>query len=574
MMEFVRFVGKYKKYAVLVPICVIGEVIMEILIPFVMAKIVDIGVIAQAGVPYIVRVGGIMIIMSVISLIFGVIAGRLAAKVAMGFAKNIRAALFNKVQDFSFTNIDRFSTASLITRMTTDVTNVQNAFMMFIRVAVRAPFMLIGGVIMAMITNQRLSGVFLLAIPILAICLYLIIKYSYSRFEIVLKRYDNLNLNVQENLIGIRVVKSFVREDYENNKFDGNAKTLKDAQIYAEKLIILNMPIMQIVIYCSILAVLWFGSSMIIRGNMEIGQLASFLTYIMQILMSLMMISFVFIMIIMSKVSRMRILEVINEKSDIEDSEEDSVLKDGSIEFKNVSFSYVNRKDNLVLKNINIKINSGETVGIIGTTGSGKSTLVQLLPRLYDIFSGTLKVGGNNVKNYKLETLRNQIAMVLQKNVLFSGTIKENLLWGNEHATDAEIIDACEMAQAHDFVMSFQNGYDTELGQGGVNLSGGQKQRLCIARALLKNPRILILDDSTSAVDTTTEAKIRRAFRDKMPATTKIIVAQRILSVQDADKIVVLANGEVNGVGTHDELIKNNEIYKEIYSSQANGIME
>lgn len=574
MKEFLKFVGEYKKYAILTPICVVGEVIMEILIPFVMAKIIDVGVIGNGGVGYVVKIGGVMILMALVSLVFGIMAGRFAAIASAGFAKNIRQAIFDKIQDFSFSNIDKFLTASLITRITTDVVNVQNAFMMIIRGAVRSPLMLIGATIMAIMTNSKLSFVFLVAIPVLAVALLLVIKISYPRFEAMLKKYDEMNLDVQENLIGIRVVKAFVREDYENSKFNLRAELLKKAQIFAEKLIILNMPIMQVVVYSCIMAVLWFGGNMIIGGTMEIGQLSSFLTYIMQILMSLMMISVVFIMIIISGASRARILEVINEKPDIVDSEKDAKFKDGSVEFKNVAFSYVGKKENLVLKNINLKINSGETVAIIGGTGSGKSSLVQLLPRLYDIFSGTLNVGGNSVKNYKLENLRNNIAMVLQKNTLFSGTIKENLLWGNENATDDEIMEACKEAQAHDFIMSFPKGYDTDLGQGGVNVSGGQKQRLCIARALLKRPKILILDDSTSAVDTATEAKIRKAFREKLPDTTKIIIAQRILSVKDANKIVVLSNGEINGTGTHEELMATNEIYREIYYSQQNGMTE
>ena len=574
MKEFLKFIGEYKKYAILTPLCVIGEVAMEILIPFTMAKIIDNGVVQNGGIGFVIKIGAIMILMAIVSLIFGVMSGKFAAKASIGFAKNIRQAIFNKIQDFSFSNINKFSTASLMTRITTDVVNVQNAFMMIIRMAIRAPFMLVGSTIMAMTTNLKLSLVFVIAIPVLSIALYLIIKIGNPRFEAMLKKYDEMNLSVQENLIGIRVVKAFVREDYEKDKFNKKAEILKKAQIFAEKLIILDMPIMQFVVYFCILMVLWFGGNMIIDKNMEIGQLTSFLTYIMQILMSLMMISVVFIMIIISRASRARILEVINEEIDIKDGKKDSEFKDGSVEFKDVFFSYADKKDNLVLKNINLKINSGETVGIIGGTGSGKSTLVQLLPRLYDIFSGVLTVGGNNIKNYKLENLRNQIAMVLQKNVLFSGTIKDNLLWGNEFATDDEIIEACKEAQAHDFIMSFPDGYNTVLGQGGVNISGGQKQRLCIARALLKKPKILILDDSTSAVDTTTEARIRMSFKDKMPNITKIIIAQRVLSVKDADKIVVMNNGEIDGIGTHEELMGQNEIYREIYYSQQNGIME
>ena len=574
MKEFLKFIREYKKYAILSPVCVIGEVVMEILIPFIMAKIIDNGVIGGAGISYIIYIGFIMIVISVVSLVFGVMAGKFSAIASMGFAKNIRKTLFEKIQDFSFANIDKFSTASLITRMTTDVVNIQNAFMMIIRMAVRAPFMLIGATIMAIFTSYKLAFVFLFAIPILAVALYTIMVLVHPRFKAMLEKYDKMNLNVQENLIGIRVIKSFVREDYENNKFENTADFVRKAQVFAEKLIILNMPIMQFVVYSCILSVLWFGGNMIIQGNMEIGQLTSFLVYIMQILMSLMMISIVFIMIVISKASRDRILEVLNEKSDIKNNGKNTKFKDNSIEFRNVCFSYNNKSDNLVLKNINLSIKSGETIGIIGSTGCGKSTLVQLLPRLYDIFSGSLIIGGNNVKDYDLQNLRDEIAMVLQKNVLFSGTIRENLLWGNEIATNDEIIKVCKISQAHDFITSFPNGYETKLGQGGVNLSGGQKQRICIARALLKKPRILILDDSTSAVDTATDAKIRKALSESLPNTTKIIIAQRILSIKDADKIIVLNNGEINGYGTNEELMGNNEIYREIYYSQQNGMME
>lgn len=574
MKNFLRFIGEYKKYVILSPICVIGEVVMEILIPFIMAKIIDNGVIGGAGMSYIAYVGFIMIIMSIVSLIFGVVAGKFSAIAAVGFAKNIRKTLFDKIQDFSFANIDKFSTASLIIRMTTDVVNVQNAFMMIIRMAVRAPFMLIGATIMAIFTSSKLAFVFLFAIPILAVALYIIMVIVHPRFKAMLEKYDKMNLNVQENLIGIRVVKAFVREDYENKKYKNTADLVRKAQVFAEKLIVLNMPIMQFVVYSCILSVLWFGGNMIIQGNMEIGQLTSFLVYIMQILMSLMMISIVFIMIVISKASRDRILEVLNEESDIKNNGKNAKFKDNSIEFKNVCFSYNNKSDNLVLKNINLSIKSGETLGIIGGTGSGKSTLVQLLPRLYDIFSGSLIIGGNDVKDYDLQNLRDEIAMVLQKNVLFSGTIRENLLWGNEIATNDEIIKVCKISQAHDFITSFPNGYETKLGQGGVNLSGGQKQRICIARALLKKPRILILDDSTSAVDTATEGKIRKALINELPNTTKIIIAQRILSIKDADKIIVLNNGEINGYGTNEELMGNNEIYREIYYSQQNTAME
>ena len=574
MKQFLKFIREYKKYVILSPVCVIGEVVMEILIPFIMAKIIDNGVIGGAGIFYIVYVGFIMIIMSIVSLIFGVVAGKFSAIASMGFAKNIRKTLFDKIQDFSFANIDKFSTASLITRMTTDVVNIQNAFMMVIRMAVRAPFMLIGATIMARFTSYKLAFVFLFAIPILAVALYTIMVLVHPRFKAMLEKYDKMNLNVQENLIGIRVVKAFVREDYENRKFKNTSDLVRKAQVFAEKLIALNMPIMQFVISACMIAILWFGGKLIIHGNMEIGQLSSFFVYVIQILMALMMLSIIFIMIVISKASRDRILEVLNEESDIKNNGRNAKFQDNSIEFKNVCFSYNNKSDNLVLKNINLSIKSGETIGIIGSTGSGKSTLVQLLPRLYDIFSGSLIIGGNDVKDYDLQNLRDEIAMVLQKNVLFSGTIRENLLWGNEFATNNEVIKVCKISQAHDFITSFPNGYETKLGQGGVNLSGGQKQRICIARALLKKPRILILDDSTSAVDTATEGKIRKALINELPNTTKIIIAQRILSIKDADKIIVLNNGEINGYGTNEELMGNNEIYREIYYSQQNGMME
>ena len=571
MKEFLKFIDKYKKYAILTPLFVLGEVVMEVFIPFVMAKIIDNGIIGDGGLKYVIKVGCLMIFMSIISLLCGMLAGKCSAIASTGFAKNLRKEIFNKIQKFSFLNIDKFSTASLITRITTDVSNVQNAFMMIIRSVARSPFMLIGATTMAMITSPRLSIIFIIIIPVLAIILSIIIAIAHPRFETLLKKQDDLNLDVQENLIGIRVVKSFVREDYEEKKFDNCAKALQKAQVFAEKLVILNMPIMQMLIYSCILSILWFGGKMVIKSDLEIGQLSSFLIYVMQILMSLMMMSIIFINIVISKVSRTRILEIINEIPNIKDGKKNITPRDGSIEFKNVFFSYENKKDNMILKNINLKINSGESIGIIGSTGSGKSSLVQLLPRFYDIFSGSIEVGGNNIKNYKLNILRNKIAMVLQKNVLFSGTIKENLLWGNKNATDEEIINVCKIVQAHDFIMSFPDKYDTNLGQGGVNISGGQKQRLCIARALLKKPYIIILDDSTSAVDTATEAKIRSGFQNLMPNITKIIIAQRILSVKDLDKIVVLNNGEIDAIGTHEKLMKNNEIYKEIYYSQQSG---
>lgn len=567
-------VGEYKKYVILTPIIMIGEVLMEILIPFIMANIIDIGIKGDGGVPYIAKMGALMIAMALISLCFGGLGGKFAAIAGMGFAKNLRKTLFDKVQDFSFSNVDKFSTSSLITRLTTDVTNTQNAFMMFIRMAVRAPFMLIGATIMAVVINPKLSLVFLVAVPVLGIVLFFIISNAHPRFVSMLGKYDKMNAAVQENLIGIRVVKAFVREDVEVDKFKMSADSVRKAQVRAEKLIILNMPMMQLTMYGCIVAVIWFGGKLVMKGDFEIGQLTSFITYITQILMSLMMISMLFIIFVISRASVSRIVEVLEEEIDIKDENEHSGLtvQDGSIEFRNVAFSYAKDKENLTLSNVNFRIQSGETIGIIGGTGSAKTSLVQLIPRLYDVLEGEILVGGHNVKDYSLEVLRNDVAMVLQKNVLFSGTIMDNLKWGNTTATEEEMIEACKAAQAHDFIMSFPKGYETDLGQGGVNVSGGQKQRLCIARALLKKPKILILDDSTSAVDTATDSKIREAFKEKLDSTTKIIIAQRITSVSDADRIIVLDNGMIDAFATHEELLKDNKIYQEVYESQQKGV--
>lgn len=570
--KIISCTGEYKKYAICTPFIMLGEVLMEILIPFVMAKILDNGIKGDGGIPYIVKMGGLMLVMAAFSLLCGALAGKFAATAGMGFAKNVRKAMFDKIQDFSFKNVDKFSTASLVTRLTTDVTNTQNAFMMIIRTAVRAPMMMIGATVMAVTINFKLSLVFFAAIPLLGIALFLIASHAHPRFQKMLKKYDAMNASVQENLIGIRVVKAFVREKHENEKFEASADEVRRAQMHAEKLVILNNPIMQLTMYASIVAIIWFGGNMIVGGNMETGQLTSFISYVSQILMSLMMISMIFIMCIISRASIARIAEVLDEQPDIADGDDkDLKVSDGSVKFENVSFSYFNDPSNSALTNIDLEIKSGETIGIIGGTGSSKTSLVQLIPRLYDTISGAVYVGGHDVREYSLEHLRDEVAMVLQKNVLFSGTIKENLRWGNENASDEAIIEACKAAQAHDFIMSFPEGYETDLGQGGVNVSGGQKQRLCIARALLKKPKIIILDDSTSAVDTATDSKIRQAFREKLADTTTIIIAQRISSVCDADRIVVLDDGKVNGVGTHEELIRNNEIYREVYESQQKG---
>ncbi len=564
----------YEKYTLLAPITIIGEVIMEVLIPKVMALIIDNGIRGDRGIRYIVLMGGAMVLMAIVSMLFGALAGRFAAIASVGFSKNLRKALFDKVQDFSFANVDRFSTASLVTRLTTDVNNAQNAFMMLVRMAFRAPFMLIFALVMAFTINARLALVFVVVVPILAFVLYYVGTHAHPKFKIMLKHLDRLNATVQENLIAMRVVKAFVREDYEKVKFEDEAVAVRTAQRNAEKIVIVNMPVMQLCIYGCIVAVLWFGGNMIGHGTFRIGEVSSFISYITQILMSLMMVSMIFIGTILSMASLNRIMEVLDEEIDVTDTDADPALApaDGSIRFENVSFSYAKDMNRLSLMDVNLEIASGETVGVIGGTGSAKSTLVQLIPRLYDVTSGRVVVGGRDVRDYKLDALRDDVAMVLQKNVLFSGSILDNLRWGNESASREEIEEACRAAQAHDFIMSFPDGYDTQLGQGGVNVSGGQKQRLCIARALLKKPRILILDDSTSAVDTATDAMIRKAFREQLADTTKIIIAQRIGSVMEADKIIVLDEGRVSDVGSHEELMRRSEIYREVYTSQQKGV--
>lgn len=570
--KIIPCLGKYKKYALLTPIMVIGEVILEVFIPFLMAKIIDVGI-ANADVAYIAKIGSLMVLMALISLVFGAMSGRFASLASTGLAAGIRKKLFYKIQDFSFANVDKFSTASLITRLTADVTSTQNAFMMVIRMLVRSPIMLVSATIMAVTINARLSAVFLFAIPFLGGAMGIISYLAFPRFQKMLEKYDSMNSSIQENLVAIRVVKAFVRKDYENEKFEEAANTLRDAQIKAERIVITGMPIMMFTMYACTILIAWFGGNLVIAGDMQTGELFSFISYISQILMSLMMLSFAFIGIVMSRASIKRILEVLDEEIDIKNNEESEITADdGSIVFDDVTFSYSKKRDNLTLANVNLKINSGETVGIIGGTGSAKTTLVQLIPRLYDVMDGRILVGGHDVRDYSLESLRNNVAMVLQKNVLFSGTIKENLKWGNENATDEEIIAACKAAQAHDFIQAMPDGYETDLGQGGVNVSGGQKQRICIARALLKNPKILILDDSTSAVDTATDSKIRQSFKENLQNTTTIIIAQRISSVSEADKIIVLNDGRIDGMGTHEELLAANEIYKEVYESQQKGV--
>ena len=566
--------GKYKKQAILSPITIIGEVAMEVTIPLVTAEIIDNGIKAE-NVPYVAKMGLLMVCMALLSLVFGALAARFSAVAGMGFAKNLRSAMFKKVQDFSFANVDKFSTASLTTRLTTDVTNLQMAFMMLIRMAFRSPIMLVLATIMAVRTNAKLSLVFIAAIPVLAIALFFIAANAFPRFNVMLRKYDDMNAKIQENLVGIRVVKAFAREDYEKKRFTDNTEAVRKAQYFAEKLVILNMPIMQLCMYGSIVAILWFGGNMAADGSMDTGVLSSFIMYVTQILMSLMMLSMLFIMFIISRASMERVYEVLSEEPAIKGAEDSDVsAEDGSISFRNVSFSYFSDMNNLALENVSFDIKSGETIGIIGGTGSSKTTLVQLIPRLYDTTEGQVLVGGHDVKEYSLDTLREQVAMVLQKNVLFSGTIRDNLKWGDENASDEEIIEACKAACAHDFITGFPEGYDTNLGQGGVNVSGGQKQRLCIARALLKKPKIIILDDSTSAVDTATDSSIRKAFREKLSETTTIIIAQRITSVKDADRIFVMDDGKIVDIGTHDELMKSSSIYREVYESQQKGAEE
>ncbi|GMO56304.1 MAG: ABC transporter ATP-binding protein [Rickettsiales bacterium] len=567
MKKLLSYLGEYKKYVILTPLMMFGESIMEVIIPYLMGVMVDKGI--AGGGDAIIKIGIIMFIASFCSFIFGYLGAKFASNAATGFSKNLRQKIFDKVQDFSFNNIDKFSTSSLITRITTDINNIQMSFMMAIRISVRAPLILIGAFVMSVITSPKLSLTFAFSAPALVIFIAITTYFAMPRFKKLLKEIDGLNLNVQENLSGIRVVKSYVRENYENVKFEKTADRMRQMQFMAEKIVALLDPAMQFIIYFSIMIIMYFGGKMTINGEIEVGQIATFFIYTFQILMSLMMLSFVFVMILFSKASADRVLEIIEEEIDIIDEKQNSFdLEDGSIEYKDVNFSYNKDKNNLVLSNINLKISSGETIGIIGSTASGKTTLVQLLPRLYDVLSGEIIVGKHNIKDYDLKTLRDQIAMVLQKNVLFSGTIRENLQWGNENATDNDILTACQNAQASEFIDTLPNGLDTILERGATNLSGGQKQRLCIARALLKNPKILILDDSTSAVDTATDARIRKVFAEKLIGMTKLIIAQRILSIKDADKIIVLDNGKINGIGKHEQLLENNEIYREIYYSQ------
>ncbi len=564
-------IREYKKESLLTPLYVTLEVILEVLIPFFMAGIIDIGL-ANADMPYTIRMGIILVVAAALSLICGALSGKYASIASSGFAKNLRKDMFYRIQGFSFANIDKFSTESLVTRLTTDVTNVQNAYQMIIRILIRGPVMLIFALVMAMGINMRLSMIFLVAIPILGFGLFYIAIKAHPHFEKVFRTYDNLNGVVREDVSAIRTVKSYVREDYEISLFKKISEKVYDRFVSAEKIVAWNAPLMQFTMYFAILLISWLAGELIVQEEMTTGQLMSMIVYATQILSSLMMLSMVFVMIIIASSSARRIIEVLSEESDLRDPENPvETVADGSIDFENVNFSYSKDVNKCALHSVTLHIKSGETIGIIGSTGSAKSTLVQLIPRLYDTTTGTVKVGGRDVKEYGLDALRSQVAMVLQKNTLFSGTIKENLRWGNENATDEELKHACILSQADEFVSSFPDGYDTYIEQGGTNVSGGQKQRLCIARALLKKPKILILDDSTSAVDTKTDALIRKAFREDIPNTTKIIIAQRISSVEDADKVIVMDSGRVDAFDTPENLLKTNRIYKEVYDSQKKG---
>ena len=564
-------IGEFKKETILTPIFVAFESILDVVIPYLMALLIDNGINKSNSI-VIIEVGIALSVCSLLAMYCGAKSGKYAAKASSGFARNLRRKIYNNIQEFSFSNIDKFSTSSIVTRCTTDINNVQMAFQMLIRVAIRAPLMIIFSLIMAFFIKAKLAIIFLIAIPILGLGLYFIATKAHPIFEKAIKIYDKLNSIVQENVRGIRVVKLFVTEEKEINKFNKTSENIYNQFVKAEKIVALNNPLMQFTVSTIIVLISWFGGKEIVFGGITTGEFTSLVSYAMQILISLMILSMILVMIMISRASCERIVEILDEKSDLWNKETTiKDVKDGSITFENVDFSYVKDENKLCLKNINVQINSGETIGIIGGTGSSKSTFVQLIPRLYDVTKGSVKVGGIDVRDYDIESLRNQVAMVLQKNILFSGTIKENLRWGNENANDEELVKACILAQADSFIDEFPDKYDTYIEQGGTNVSGGQKQRLCIARALLKKPKILILDDSTSAVDTKTDSLIRKAFKEEIPNTTKIIIAQRISSVQDADKIIVLDNGTINGIGTHEELLATNKIYKEVYYSQVKG---
>ena len=571
--QLAKCIREYKLTSILAPISITMEVVMETIIPFIMAKLIDNGI-NKGDMSYVAWCCVILVGCCGLSMTFGSLSARWAAVASAGFAKNMRHDMYYKIQEYSFKSIDKFSTSSLVTRLTTDVANLQNAYQMIIRIAFRSPAIFLFSLIMAFTVNYRLSLIFLAAIPILATGLWLIMGHAHPIFKRTFKKYDKLNNVVQENLRGVRVVKSYVRGDFENQKFEAASADIYNDFVKAERILAFNSPLMQTCMYACMLLIAWFGSKLIVSNSMTEGELMTMVTYALQVLSSLMMLSMIFVMITISRASAERVCEVLSEETDLKNPENPLLeVADGSIEFKDVVFSYGKNtgKGGNCLKGISVKIKSGETVGIIGGTGSAKSTFISLIPRLYDVNEGAVMVGGRDVRDYDTKVLRNQVSVVLQKNELFSGTIKENLRWGNENATDDELVHACKLAQADPFISEFPNGYDTVIEQGGTNVSGGQKQRLCIARALLKKPKILILDDSTSAVDTKTDMLIRKAFAEEIPNTTKLIIAQRISSVEHADKIIVLDDGKIDGIGTHEELLKNNEIYKEVYYSQQKG---
>ena len=564
-------VKEFKKDSILTPVFMILEVLFETMIPLLMASIIDKGV-EMGDIHHIYKVGAMMGVLALCGLWAGVMGGKYASRASTGFARNLRKAMYDNIQNFSFANIDKYSTAGLITRLTTDVTNLQNAYQMLLRMFTRAPASLLCAMVMAFTIHAELASIYLIAVVVLGTCLILIMSRAVKYFQKVFQKYDDLNASVQENITGIRVVKAYVREDYENQKFFKAAENVYRMFVKAENIIVANQPLMMFTVYACILCLSWLGAKMIVVGSLTTGELMSLLTYCMNIMMSLMMLSMIFVMVTMSFASAERITEVLNEKSDLQNPENPVMeVKDGSIVFNHVDFAYRKSSGEPVLKDIDIKIHSGETIGIIGGTGSAKSSLVNLISRLYDVTKGSVQVGGVDVRDYDMEALRNQVSVVLQKNVLFSGTILENLRWGDKNATEEECIRACQLACADEFIERMPEKYHTYIEQGGSNVSGGQKQRLCIARALLKKPKILILDDSTSAVDTSTDAKIRRAFAEEIPDTTKLIIAQRISSVKGADRIIVMDNGQINGFGTHEELMEHNKIYREVYESQNQG---